>query len=65
MDLVAPHHLLLLRQLSHQLGHVFHRHVRRVSLAGVHDALNLAVNVVECFEEVHVPQLDPELVLIV
>ena len=65
MNLVATHHLLLLRQLPHQLGHVLQRHVRRVSLARVDDALDLAVNVIESLQEVHVSQLDPELVLVV
>lgn len=65
MDLKASHHFLLLWQTAHEFSHVLQRHVRRISLASVNDALNLAVNVIEGLKEVHVAQLDPQLVLVI
>lgn len=65
VDFVAAHHLLLLGKLAHQLCHVFQGHIRRVSLGCVNDCLDLAVNIVEGLKEMHISQLDPQLILIV
>ena len=54
MDLEPTHHLLLFRQLAHELCHVFQLHIRGVCLTCVNDALDLAVNIIKGLQEVHI-----------
>lgn len=65
VDLETSHHLLLLWQLSHELGHIRQGHTRRVCLRSVDDALDLVVDVLESLKEVHVAEQDPQFILIV
>ena len=64
MNLIRTKHFLLLGQLSHKLNHVLAGKLSGVCLGRIHDALNLSVDIVQGFEEVHVSQVDPELVCI-